>query len=269
MGYPVGCWVGQIFHRLEVYSTFNGPPRTLTLLVSEPASGPDNYEWQSKCPLSKLSTEERNTNVSEKGLKRYAHDPDATHPNPVQYPFYNENTNRVNDENTRRQGKNAASTPPCLHKRPAQRDGGPDGDTVEENEDPGDVDEPGLAGGRCAGALLHEPRLRGAHGQQEDGESRHDVHGRRRGACVRVRCAGEPEGGEAEQPLQREEGDGGDAEPRVEARQVRRHGQVVELERRVHAEDGQDQAHQVDQHVRHLLRPVVHRDRRVRQDRCN
>jgi hypothetical protein len=143
-----------------------------------------------------------------------------------------------------------------LHERPAQRDGGPDGDPVEEDEDPGDVDEPGLAGRRGSGALLQS-----AHGQQEDGEARHDVYGRGRGA-------GEPERGEAEQPLQREEGDGGDAEPRVEARQVRCHGQVVELERRVHAEDGQDQAHQVDQHVRHLLRPVVHRDGRVRQDRC-
>jgi hypothetical protein len=147
-----------------------------------------------------------------------------------------------------------------LHERPAQRDGGPDGDAVEEDEDAGDVDEPGLAGRRSGGALLDEPSLRRAHGQQEDGEARHDVHGRGRGAGVRVRGAGEPERGEAEQPLQREEGDGGDAEPRVEARQVRRHGQVVELERRVHAEDGQDQAHQVDQHVRHLLRPVVHRD---------
>jgi hypothetical protein len=45
---------------------------------------------------------------------------------------------------------------------------------------------------------------------------------------------------------------------------------VVELERRVHAEDGQDEPHQVDQHVRHLLRPVVYvrRDRRVCQDCC-
>uniref|UniRef100_A0A0A9DPA0 Uncharacterized protein n=1 Tax=Arundo donax TaxID=35708 RepID=A0A0A9DPA0_ARUDO len=153
-----------------------------------------------------------------------------------------------------------------LHECLAQRDGGRDGNAVEEDEDPGDVDELGLAGGRGAGALLHEPRLRGAHGQQEDGEPGHDVHGRRRGAGMLVRGAGEPEGDEAEQPLQAEEGHRGDAEPRVEAHQVRRHGRVVELERRVHAEDAQDQAHQVDQHVRHLLRPVVHRDRRVRQD---
>lgn len=158
---------------------------------------------------------------------------------------------------------------PILQELLAQRDGGGDGDPVEEDEDAGGVDELGLAAGRGGGALLDEPRLRRADGQQEDGKAGHDVHRHRGRPRARV-PARQPEHDEAEQPLQAEEGDGADAEPRVEADEVGDHGDVVVLERRVHAEAAQDEPHEVDQHVRHLPRPVIHHvDRWVGQYGCN
>lgn len=78
------------------------------------------------------------------------------------------------------------------------------------------------------------------------------------GAAARVRsCAGgQPEGDEAQEQLEAEKRDYGDVEPGVE---VRRRDRDVELEHRIHAKE--DQTHHMDHHVRHLLRPVVHRDR--------
>jgi hypothetical protein len=64
--------------------------------MPKPAGEETITNGKSKCSLPKLSMEERNTNLSEKLI----HDMYmiSTQSTQTQYPFYNENTSRVNNE---------------------------------------------------------------------------------------------------------------------------------------------------------------------------
>ncbi|PAN33176.1 hypothetical protein PAHAL_6G001300 [Panicum hallii] len=148
-----------------------------------------------------------------------------------------------------------------------------DGDAEEEHDERCEVDEHrlgavlGQAQGRALqeGELLEEAELRGADGEREDEEAADRVPwhgpapGGRRGARVE-------EGEEARGPLERVEGDGGDADPGVERVEVGDAALDVELEDRVDAEGAGGEARGVQRQVRLLPGVAGEREGAVAQD---